>query len=144
VRHKERVLWSIVVTVFVLCGLLGQAWAENSDHRKTVMLRIHSFTMNPGEKVVGVMVAVSQGEIVFVAMPYGWRSQYSRTVDRKHHVHCFGAHSSYGINASGRMPVFTINPSSSKTLSIEASVEIESVDGKRHTRQIRDSELSVQ
>ena len=53
----------------------------------------------------------------------------------------------YGINASGMMPVLSITGNSngsSNNMSIEASIQIEREDGKRYTRQMKDSELSIQ
>jgi hypothetical protein len=146
-KQVKRLLLCISLVVFALIGIQGQSRAENSGQQKTLLLRFHSFSMNPGEKIVGTVVAVSQGEIVHVSLPRGWSRQFSRMPDRKHRVHCFSPHSSYGINASGKMPVFTISDnsgSSGKSMSIEASVEIEAGDGKKYTRQMSDSEFSVQ
>ena len=146
-RSTGRLVLSIVVTIFAFIGIQGQSWAENPGQQKTVLLRFHSFPMNPGEKVVGIVVTVSQGEIVHVMRPYGWSCQNTQMQNRKQTMDCFSTHSSYGINASGMMPVLSITDnsnSSSNNMSIEASIQIEREDGKMYTRQMKDSELSIQ
>jgi hypothetical protein len=145
-NQVNKLLLLISLVVFAMVGIQGRSWAADSGQQKTVLLRFHSFSMNPGEKVVGTIVTVSQGEIVHVSTPGGWSRQFTRLPDKRHSVHCISQHISYGINASGRMPVFTIadKSGSSGAMRIEASVEIESGDGKRYTRQMMDSELSVQ
>ena len=133
---------------FACIFLLTQvhASAENTGQQKNLLLKFHSFAMNPGDKVVGLTVTVSRGEIVNVMMPRGWSRKFSGAPNRKHSVHCFSTHSTFGIAASGRMPVMSIIDTSSTSglPAIEASVDIEGSDSKVYSKQLRESELDIQ
>jgi hypothetical protein len=143
----KRLLLIFWVIGCVLPAILQPASAENPGQQKKILLKFHSFSMNPGDKIVGTTVTVSQGEIVQALIPRGWIRKYSGSPNRTHTVHCFSPHSSLGIAASGRMPVLSIidnSGSSGRPLTIESSVDIEGGDGKVYTKQLQESDFNIQ
>jgi len=144
-RKTEGLMLGIFLAVFAIIGIHSHSFADNSGRRDSFLLQIRSFSMNAGEKIVGTMVTVSQGDIVNASMPRGWRCEFTRMSDRRQ-MHCFSLHSSYGISASGRIPIFTIIDNSGggrDSLTFEVLLEMETRDGKTYTKQMSDSELII-
>ncbi len=142
--HARRFIVCISLVVCISVGMQGQSMAQTRGPQNNIMLRIHSFSMSPGEKIVGATLTISEGSIIQSITPRGWHCEIARD---GRNIRCYSQHSSYGISASGRMPAFTISDPSGnkgKSISFEVSVEIETGDGRTYTKQISNSEYSLQ
>jgi hypothetical protein len=144
---KKLLLVFIPLLLLLLVGSQGKSSAGNPEEYKQLLLKFRAFSINPGEKIVGTLVTVSNGEIKYVYVPGGWSWKYSGKPITKHMVHCFSTNPSYAVSMTGKLPsiaIYDMSIFTRKPLVIDALVEVENSDGKKHFRRMLESELDVQ
>jgi hypothetical protein len=142
-RNCSRIL--LVIFVFVFYSW-GNQYVFASENPKQILVQIPAFTMNPGEKIVGVKIMLIGGRVTQALFPRGWSCQLNNNPGRNQLYYCSCPHSSYAITNSAKLPELSIDDLSGaggQIFSIEASIELERGDGQRYTKQIQQSDLSI-
>jgi hypothetical protein len=130
-----------LLLLIVLLACFSSAFAaENPGPGRSLAIRFPSFSLSPGERVLGVKMKTSKGEVVPSTMPGSWRCEY-----QENEIHCFGLHQSYALTLTAMLPEIIIRdiPVRTGQIVIEASVELVDGDGREYSRDFRESELII-
>jgi hypothetical protein len=130
----------IVLLMCLLAGIPAASAVNNPGQGRSLSIRFPAFSLSPGEKVSGVRVKTSQGRLVHSCLPGRWTCE-----SRGNAIHCFSLHQSHAVALTGLLPELFIRdiPSDAGELSIEASVELLSPDGKESLKEFRESDLII-
>ncbi len=145
-RQANSFLFIIIVLVISLCGYQAGNAAEHSVRYKQFLVKIPAFTMNPGEKIVGVEISLTGGRVTQAFFPKGWVCNLMNSGRGNQLYSCSSPHSTYAITNSAKLPTLSIDDLSSAggmTFGVEAQIELEKIDGQRYTKQLRESDLSI-
>jgi hypothetical protein len=124
----------------------GNQYGFAAENPKQILVQIPAFTMNPGEKIVGVKIALTGGRVTQAMFPRGWSCRLNTNPGWDQLYYCSCPHSSYAITNSAKLPVLSIDDMSGisgKVFSIEASIEMEDGNGQRYTKQMQESDFSI-
>jgi hypothetical protein len=141
-RNCVRVLFMLIVFVFSWGSLYGFA----SENPKQLLVQIPAFSMNPGDKIVGVKITLTGGRVTHAFFPRGWSCRLNNNPGRDQLYYCSCPHSSYAITNSAKLPVLSIDDISGvggRVFNIEATIEMEDGDGRGFTKQMQETDLSI-
>jgi len=138
----EQTKWFTVIFVFFLCfltGLQGSALADTTNGR-SVTVRFPAISINAGERITGMKLRASQGNIHVGCRPNRWACEQTGG-----YVHCYTLHQTYAIGISGMLPesIITNLSSNGSQLSFEASVQFIDNSGSEYSKEIRESDLII-
>ena len=138
-QRVVRSMTLILVLVALSTAFSGVAVAEITGKGSQVSIRFPGFSMNAGERITGMKMTISRGELLVTYRPNRWVCErYDTTM-----IHCHCVHPSYATPSSGMLPeVFVRNAPDRFTVS--GIVEFISNDGKTFTRDFQESELIIQ
>ncbi len=145
-RLPNFLFFILAVFVLLLCGHQAGNAADHSGRYKQLLVKIPAFTMNPGEKIVGVEVSLTGGRVTHAFFPRGWVCNLMNSGKGSQLYYCSSPHSSYAITNSAKLPTISIDDMSGTagmTFGVEAQIELERADGQRFTKQLRESDLSI-
>ena len=140
--------WILAVSTILCVSFSGQSvcTAGSKGEGKRILVRIPAFSMAADEKIMGVKINVKEGSVFSVFKPRSWVCEASGVPGVDDTMYCYSPVREYAIIASSMLPEITVSdPSGSDPgrFRVEATVEIEGNDGKRHEKQIRHSELRI-
>jgi hypothetical protein len=138
----QQAKWFAMIFAISLCFLTGvqdPALADTSNGR-SVTVRFPAVSINPGERITGMKLRASQGNIHVGCRPNRWACDQTGG-----YVHCYTLHQTYAIGISGMLPesIVTNLSSNGRQLSFEASVEFIDNNGKEYSKEIRESDLII-
>jgi hypothetical protein len=130
----------ILILVVLVAGIHAASAVENPGQGHSLSVKFPAFSLNPGEKIAGIKVRSSYGQIIHSCLPGRWRCEY-----QENNIHCFCLHQSHAIALTSLLPeLFVRNiPSSVYQLSIEATVEYLTDDGKEYSKEFREGDLII-
>lgn len=135
----NRIRSMIVAVLLAFTGLVLVGSNAGAEQGRQVSIRFPAFSLNPGERVSGIKVSVSQGSLRASCRPNRWTCDYSGTS-----VHCYSPHPTYATGITGMLPeVFIRDLPGSGTPSIQASVEMLDSDGRMYERPFSESEMLI-
>lgn len=145
-RKANKVFITVYVCAALLSGYHEALTAENMTRPKQVFVRIPAFSMNPGEKIVGVRFILTAGSFTHGFATRGWNCQLINTTRTEQLFECSSPHTMYAITNAAKMPVLTVDDLSDrvgKAFSVEALIELENGSGSRFTKQFSASDLAI-
>lgn len=130
----------ILVLVLFTAGIPAAFAADNPGQGRSLLVKFPAFSLNPGEKIAGIKVKTSQGEITNSCLPGRWRCD-----SQGDSLHCYCIHQSFAIALTGLLPELFIRniPGNVSQFSIEATVEYLSSDGNAFSREFREGDLII-
>lgn len=130
----------ILILAALLAGSNAASAVENPGQGRSLSVRFPAFSLNPGEKIAGIKVKASQGQITHSCLPGRWRCEKQGNT-----LHCFSLHQSYAIALTGLLPELFIRniPSNVGQLSIEATVEYLDDNGKEYSKEFKEGDLII-
>lgn len=129
-----------LIFAILVAGIHAASAVDNPGQGRSLSVKFPAFSLNPGEKIAGIKVKTSQGQLTHSCLPGRWRCD--RQGDT---LHCYCLHQSYAIALTGLLPeLFITNiPGSVSQFSIEATVEYLSSDGNAFSREFREGDLII-
>ena len=131
-----------IIFVSVIFALNISNAADSGKPIKKFLVRFPMFSLNSGDRIMGVTVEIQKGKIVYVFVPNRWTWQY--TGSKK--VYCFSPNREYAIFSSAKLPEITIQDedlSSGNDITINTIIELENSDGYSFTKNINEKELII-
>lgn len=139
IMTKTFMKFLLILAVLIAAIHVASA-AENPGQGRSLSVKFPAFSLNPGEKIAGIKVRASHGQIIHSCLPGRWRCE-----NKENTLHCFCLHQSHAIALTGLLPELFIRniPSSVGQLSIEATVEYLDDNGKEYSREFSEGELII-
>jgi len=137
----QRIVRSIIfiLALAVLStAFSGVAIADITGKGSQVSIRFPSFSLSPGERLTGMKMTISRGELLVTYRPNRWVCDRFETTT----IHCYSVHPSYATSNSGMLPEVFVRNAPDK-FSVSGIVEIINNDGKEYTRDFGESELII-
>lgn len=139
-KETRMYLKSLLILAVLMTGIQSASAVENPGQGRSLSVKFPAFSLNPGEKIAGIKVKTSQGQISNSCLPGRWRCDHQGDT-----LHCYCLHQSYAIALTGLLPeLFITNiPGSVSQFSIEATVEYLSSDGNAFSREFKEGDLII-
>ena len=130
----------ILILAIIVTGIHAVSAVENPGQGRSLSVKFPAFSLSPGEKISGITVKSSHGQIIHSCLPGRWRCE-----GKGNALHCFSLHQSYAIALSSLLPELFIRniPTSAYQLSIEATVEFLNNDGQEYSKEFREGDLII-
>jgi len=130
----------MILLILLLTGVPAASAADNPGLDRSLSIRFPAFSLNAGEKIAGIKVRSSHGQIIHSCLPGRWTCE-----TQGNSVHCYCLHQSHAIAMTGRLPeLFVRNIAGSVSqLTIEATVEYLDSSGNAYSKDFRESELII-
>jgi hypothetical protein len=138
-RQVTCLIMIFAVFLCFLTGVQGSALADATNGR-SVTVRFPAISINPGERITGMKLRASQGNIHVGCRPNRWACEQTGG-----YVHCYTLHQTYAIGISGMLPesIVTNLSGDGRQLSFEASVQFIDNSGSEYSKEIRESDLII-
>jgi hypothetical protein len=111
-----------------------------------ILVRIPAFSMGAGERITGVKITVKHGSVVGALKLRSWECAASGFPGVEDTLYCYSPNWEYGLFASSVLPEVTVSDQSGSDPSrfrVDAVIELEGSDRKKHEKQISHSELRI-
>ncbi len=144
--NANRSLWVMLVFAALLLIIQEGSAEENTAQYKKLLIKVPPFSMNAGDKIVGVKVTITNGRVTVTTSPRGWNCQLTGIAGQKQTFYCFSPNSRDALTMSSRLPeisIFDMSSVSGSSLDVEATVEMEDGNGKPYSKQFQESDLSI-
>ena len=139
----------MTISTFAKCMLLfllllivasAASAADNPGQGGSLSVRFPAFSLNAGEKVAGITVRSSHGQIMSSCLPGRWRCEHQGNA-----IHCFCLHQSHAIALTSLLPeLFVRNiPGSVNHLSIDATVDFLDSGGSAFSKEFKEGDLII-
>ncbi len=139
IKAGTRMTFILIFSVLV-AGIHTASAVENPGKGRSISVRFPAFSLSPGEKIAGITVRSSHGQIIHSCLPGRWRCE-----GQGNFLHCFSIHQSHAIALTSLLPELYVRniPNNVYQFSVEATVEFLNGDGQEYSKEFREGDLII-